>query len=67
MPSKRPKKRRVVLGTGYPWAMGVGPEYFELRLHKNAVGVVPIPIRWPKKWWLKTVPRIRLVAEILED
>jgi hypothetical protein len=57
---------RIVLGSGYPWAMGPGPEYHQIALGKSPVGFSPRKLKWPRKLWAKDLPKYRLVLELIE-
>ena len=60
------EKRRHVLGEGYPWAMGLGP-YREVALRDEPIGGTNQPLDWPNELWSLTVPKCRLVLEVLDD
>jgi len=63
----RSEDTRFVLGEGYLWAMGTGPEYTEIALRDVPVGGRIIPLEWRQEWWdSKTTPRVRLVAEVMK-
>lgn len=57
---------RIVLGTGYPWAMGTGPEYHQISLGKSPMGFSPQRLNWKRTLWAKDVPKYRLVLELIE-
>lgn len=57
---------RIVLGTGYPWAMGTGPEYHQISLGKSPLGFSPQKLKWLRKLWAKDVPKYRLVLELVK-
>ena len=55
-------KKRYVLGTGYPWAMGLDP-YLTIAVNKNNMGVEPFELNFPKELWSTKLPKYRLVLE----
>ena len=59
------RKKRYILGEGYPWAMGVGPEYREVALKDGQVGGTNIPLAWPAEFWKRGCPKVRLVMEVI--
>jgi len=65
---KNGDKRRLVLAEGYLWANGLGPTYTEITVRNHKVGGALLPIAFPQEWWdPESCPRIRLVAEIIDD
>lgn len=65
-PVSKKKVRRVVLGEGYLWPFGANMErVVELGLCHAPIGTSFKPFDFPKEWFGKDVPRVRLVAEIL--
>ena len=53
---------RIVLGEGYPWAIGTGP-YKQIQLNEAQKGVCPLPLDFPRSLWNESVPKYRLVLE----
>lgn len=53
---------RIVLGVGYPWAMGNGP-YHEVAMREDFIGGRNKQLKWPKTLWSPDVPQYRLVLE----
>jgi len=63
-------KQRYVLGEGYPWAYGTGKmndPHIKIGLNKNAQGLEPVALVWPKELWEKHVPKMRLVLEVANE
>ena len=56
-------KKRYVLATGYPWALGIREPYKTILMTKSQVGVSPIELDWPEELWANTVPEYRLILE----
>ena len=59
---------RVVLGVGYPWAIGLGTAehpYDSVHLNPRASGNGGrrVKLRFPKELWRADVPKYRLVLE----
>jgi len=60
-------KDRYVLGTGYPWAMGLGKPYVEIAMLKGKLlGFGFKPLKFPEILWNKDLPKYRLVLERVE-
>jgi hypothetical protein len=57
---------RIVLATGYPWALGTGP-YQSVQMHTTAMIGKAKNLRWPKKLWKDNVAQYRLVLELLPN
>lgn len=55
-------KDRYVLGTGYPWAMGINP-HTEVALCTDQKGTNFKPIKFPIALWYPDLPKYRLVLE----
>lgn len=69
-PKKKPSvkvkfPRKVVLGEGYPWAFGVGEPYQSIALCEAPVGIVYVPLNWPKALWSHATPKYRLILQRL--
>jgi len=58
-------KKRYVLGTGYPWAIGT-ETYKNIALARETFGVDFVPINFPTELWSKDLPQYRLVLERVE-
>lgn len=59
---------RAVLAEGYPWAVGTGPYYYEIRMDKNNLaGSGVVALRFPEELWRADLPRYRLVLERIDD
>lgn len=66
----RPKdkfKKRYELGEGYPWALGIGAPYVDVRLTKVQRGMAAVPLNWPGELWSVDLPKYRLVLELVEE
>ena len=60
-------KKRYILGTGYPFPLGVGPVYSRLCLWGNKNAFIAIELNWPSElWWDFDLPQYRLVLEGVE-
>ncbi len=57
---------RIVLGQGYPWAMGTGP-YYCAAVTEHQRGCTPIHLDWPQDLWKPSVPQYRLVLERIPE
>lgn len=60
-------KRRYELGEGYPWALGIGAPYTDVRLSKVARGMAAEHLNWPPELWSPDLPKFRLVLERVDD
>lgn len=69
------KKKRVVLGEGYPWFFGFGPSglYAEMRLYKYPIAQNVLHVPADESDSIEIDPknidnscRIRLIAEVIE-
>jgi len=57
--------KRVVLAEGYPWASG-GEKYFELTMRDRGFAGRNVPLDFPKVLWDSSLPKYRLVLELVE-
>jgi len=64
--SKSRFPKRIVLGTGFPWAPGREP-FLTVGLCRRKVGVNLITLHFPKALWQKRIPPYRLVLERVEE
>jgi hypothetical protein len=56
-------KDTYVLGEGYPWVMGLGPNYRELALCSKPAGGPDMYIKFPIELWDVKVPKYKLVLK----
>lgn len=57
---------RIELGEGFPWAMGVGPDYTSVALGLSNMGFSPVVLNFPRELWARELPKYRLVLEKIE-